>query len=73
MQVENYSDFASRHREFLLLSWSNNKLDWGPTRFSEDGQSLQFLRAIGNANVFKVTRLNDRSFVGAHASPAFHR
>jgi hypothetical protein len=55
LQIEDYGDFASRHREFLLVSENGGRFDWWPARLSHDGHALRLLAQVGDSQVFKVT------------------
>src|SRR5258708_29262254 len=55
VNVEDYSSFASKHREFILVSKRGRRLDWWPFRLSRDGDSLSLLSADEHVEVYKVT------------------
>jgi hypothetical protein len=55
LQVEDYGGFASRHREFLLVSGDGEWSDWWPARLSHDGHTLRLLPGVGDTKVYKVT------------------
>jgi hypothetical protein len=55
LQIEEYNDFAARHREFLLVSENKGRFDWWPARLSHDGHTLRLLTQVGDSQVFKVT------------------
>jgi hypothetical protein len=54
LQVEDYSGFVSRHREFLLVL-GGGRFDWWPARLAHEGYTLRLLSAEGGAKVYKVT------------------
>lgn len=54
LQVEEYSGFASRHREFILVSKGGGEFDWWPSRLSHDGHILTLVSANGNTQVYRV-------------------
>ena len=54
LQVEDYSDFVSTHREFLLVSDPGEFYDWWPARLTHDGHTLRLLSA-GTTTVYEVT------------------
>jgi len=54
LQVEEYADFVSRHREFFLVSDPRGDFDWLPARLLHDGHTLKLLSA-GTTTVYKVT------------------
>jgi hypothetical protein len=55
LQVEDYGDFASRHREFILVSGSGQWFDWWPARLSHDGHTVSLLEGGGDTKIYKVT------------------
>jgi hypothetical protein len=55
LNVEDYSSFASKQREFILISKRGRRLDWWPFRLSHDGDSLSLISADERVEVFKVT------------------
>jgi hypothetical protein len=55
LNVEDYNSFASKHREFILVSRRGRRLDWWPFRLSHDGDSLSLISADEHVEVFKVT------------------
>lgn len=55
LQVEEYSSFASKHREFLLFSRGTGDFDWWPERLAQDGDSVILLEgATAGSKVYKV-------------------
>jgi len=54
LQVEEYGDLVSRHREFFLVSEPGGDFDWLPARLSHDGHTLRLL-STGTTIVYKVT------------------
>jgi hypothetical protein len=62
LQVENYKDFVSSHREFLLIVGPGDSglgggagFDWLPARLLEDGDTLRLVSPPGATTVYKVT------------------
>lgn len=55
LNVEDYVGFASKHREFFLVSETGGGFDWWPERLSHDGHVLTLLSVVGHTQVFKVT------------------
>jgi hypothetical protein len=55
LQVEDFRDFASKHREFLLVS--GGAYDWWPARLSDEGNMLTLLSTNARMGVYKVTLL----------------
>ena len=55
IQVEDYRTFASKNREFILVSLHGERLDWWPIRLSHDGDTLSLLLADKGMQVYKVT------------------
>jgi hypothetical protein len=53
LQVEEYGNFVSSHREFFLVS-EGGDFDWLPARLSHDGHTVRLLSA-GTTTVYKVT------------------
>jgi hypothetical protein len=66
LQVEDYGRFASRFKEFLLVS-NGDIWDWWPVRLSQDGHALRLLSQTGNVRVYKVTsRQGDFATLATH-------
>lgn len=55
LQVEDYRSFASKNREFILVSQQGTRLDWWPSRLSHDGDTLSVVLATKGMQVYKVT------------------
>ncbi len=55
LQVEDYRSFASKNREFILVSLHGPRLDWWPSRLSHDGDNLSLVSADKSMQVYKVT------------------
>lgn len=55
IQVEDYRSFASRNREFILVSLHAARSDWWPIRLSHDGDTLSLLSANAAMQVYKVS------------------
>jgi hypothetical protein len=53
LQVEEFGNFVSSHREFFLVS-EGGDFDWLPARLSHDGHIARLLSA-GTTTVYKVT------------------
>ena len=53
LQVEEYPKFASKHREFILVS-DGGGFDWWPSRLSRDGHTLSLVSADARARTYKV-------------------
>jgi hypothetical protein len=54
LQVEDYAGFASRHKEFLLVS-NGEEFDWLPALLSQAGGTLRVLSEEGNTRVYDVS------------------
>jgi hypothetical protein len=54
LQVEEYSKFSSRHREFFLASFGG-RFDWWAARLSGDGHALTLISEEFDIRVYKVT------------------
>jgi hypothetical protein len=54
LHVEDYTNFTSRHREFILVS-DGDAFDSWPSRLAHDGDTLSLVSAEGNARVYKVS------------------
>lgn len=55
LQVEDFGEFASRHRQFLLLAGNGTEFDWWPARLSQDGYTLSLLPGTGETKLYIVT------------------
>jgi len=55
LQVEDYHSFASKNREFILVSLHAQRPDWWPFRLSHDGDTLTVVSADKGRQVYKVT------------------
>jgi Dolichyl-phosphate-mannose-protein mannosyltransferase len=55
LQVEEYRSFASKNREFLLVSLHAARPDWWPVRLSHEGDTLTVVSADKGRQVYKVT------------------
>jgi hypothetical protein len=54
LHVEDFHNFASRYREFILVS-NGDAFDWWPSRLSHDGDTLSLISEKGNARIYKVS------------------
>jgi hypothetical protein len=54
LKVEYYRKFATKHREFILISKNGTGFDWWPSRLSHEGHTLTLVSSDGNAQVYKV-------------------
>jgi hypothetical protein len=52
LQVEDYTEFARRHRTFLLIS--GNMFDWWPSRLLRDGEELTLIDKDSGNLIYKV-------------------
>jgi len=60
LQVENYRNFASKHREFLLFSRGRGGHDWWPERLAQDGDSVILLEgSTADIKLYKVVVNSD--------------
>jgi hypothetical protein len=55
LQVADYRDFASEHREFLLISEDQRDFNWWPSRLLADGEDLRLVARVGGTSLYKVT------------------
>jgi hypothetical protein len=55
VRIEDFRSFASKNREFILVSQHGPRLDWWPVRLSHDGDTLSLLSADNRMQVYKVT------------------
>lgn len=54
LQVQAYSAFAARHREFLLISNGDSR-DWWAARLLHEGHKLVLLPGGGDSHIYKVS------------------
>ena len=54
LQVQDYREFASKHREFILVSQDGRGFDWWPSRLSHDGHILNLVSADGSTQIYNV-------------------
>lgn len=55
LQVEDYSSFSSRHRQFLLVVHGGDGFDWWPWHLLHEGHSLELRGRVGRATIYAVT------------------
>jgi hypothetical protein len=69
LRIEDYSDFASRNPEFLLVS-GGDSFDWWPARLTSEGHTLRLLSADGSTRIYKVNlRTSDSTASGNCGGP----
>jgi len=57
MQVDDFDGFASRHREFILVTGGamGGDLEWLPARLVHDGDEVKLLSMAGGSPIYRVT------------------
>jgi len=55
LQVEDYAEFAAKHRDFVLVGGRGVFSDWWPQRLLHDGHRLQILAFTTGRTIYEVT------------------
>jgi hypothetical protein len=55
LNVEDFGEFAGKHREFLLVASDGVGFDWWPARLVHDGHAVQLVAVSGKRHVYRVT------------------
>ncbi len=55
LQVEDYPEFAAKHRDFVLVGGKGVFSDWWPQRLLHDGHRLQVLAFTTGRTIYQVT------------------
>jgi len=55
LRIEDYTEFISRHREFLVVSDSEDRFEWLTARLLDEGHALSLIARRGSAKVYKAS------------------
>ncbi len=57
-RIDDYHEFLSTHRQFLLYCVGTPRLEWTKDRLIHEGWNLALIRSEGSKKIYRVTRTN---------------